>query len=68
MRAAFFIRRQTRRSEIMNSLRTWSMQVRQREGLRSFQMQLPSGSIYPMSDQKPQDADARSLPVAASVP
>jgi len=60
--------RQTRRSETLNSLRTWSMQARRREGLRSFPMQLPSGSTYPMSGQKPHDADARSLSVAASVP
>jgi hypothetical protein len=37
------------------------MQARRRDGLNSFQMQLPSESTYPMSDQKPQDADAWSL-------
>ena len=59
--------RQIRRSDTLIWLRIRSMQVRRREGLRSFPVQLPIRSACPASDQKLLAVGARSLSVVALV-
>src|SRR5690606_29605854 len=54
--------RHTRRSDTRfgRTERTWSMQARRREGLRSFPAQPPSGSACPASDRPPPCEAVRS--------
>ena len=52
--------RHARRSEIPSRSRTWSMDWRRREGLKSFPGRPPPVSACPASDRKPHGVAARS--------